>query len=90
MVSLLSTDVVLLGMLTTGFFVVIILYDYLLTFDREVLYIWRRRFTSANIIYVLLRYVALASLIVTMLNVFPFAGKTSTVSVSVSRINLVG
>ena len=90
MVSLLSTDVVLLGMLTTGFFVVIILYDYLLTFDREVLYIWRRRFTSANIIYVLLRYVALASLIVTMLNGFPFAGKTSTVSVSISRINLVG
>ncbi|KAH9930447.1 uncharacterized protein BXZ73DRAFT_101821 [Epithele typhae] len=56
---------------------VLVLYDYLLTLDREIHYIWRRSVSSASILYLVLRYVSLAAVVVTMLNLFPFPGKAS-------------
>ena len=55
------------------------MYDYILSFDREARYIWRRRLSSASVLYVLLRYASLAAVVSTMLNLFPFSGKTCVV-----------
>ncbi|KAI0652941.1 hypothetical protein C8Q70DRAFT_877943, partial [Cubamyces menziesii] len=39
------------------------LYDFLITFDQEVRCIWTRKRTSASILYVIIRYYALFSLV---------------------------
>ncbi|KAH9941680.1 uncharacterized protein BXZ73DRAFT_98069 [Epithele typhae] len=55
----------------------LISYDYFLTLDREIEYIWRRRITSASAIYIVTRYSSLASNILTFLNFFPWPGESS-------------
>ncbi|KAH9941687.1 uncharacterized protein BXZ73DRAFT_41766, partial [Epithele typhae] len=62
----------------------LITYDYFLTLDREIQYIWRRKFTSASAIYIVTRYSSLASNIVISLNLFPRPGELSAVSVFLS------
>ncbi|KAH9941662.1 uncharacterized protein BXZ73DRAFT_98049 [Epithele typhae] len=52
-------------------------YDYLLIFDREVRYVWRKKFTSAGAIYIAIRYSCLASNILTLLNFFYWPGKST-------------
>ncbi|KAH9941672.1 uncharacterized protein BXZ73DRAFT_74874 [Epithele typhae] len=61
--------------------VTLITYDYLLTLDREIRYIWRGKFTGASAIYIVTRYSSLASHIVNSLNLFPWPGDSSAVSV---------
>lgn len=60
----------------------IVVFDYFLNLDREVLYIWRRSLASATVLYLLLRYASLASLVVTMLSLFPYSGKSSAVRIA--------
>ena len=50
------------------------------------LYVWRRGISSASTIYLILRYTSLLSFVVTMLNLFPFAGKTSLVRLITNTI----
>ena len=64
---------------------VVVLYDWALVFDREVAYIWRRGWSSASLIYLTLRYVTVGSFILTMLDIFPYPGKSSAVSTSFDR-----
>ncbi|KAH9941660.1 uncharacterized protein BXZ73DRAFT_74865 [Epithele typhae] len=52
-------------------------YDYLLTLDREIKYIWTRKVTSASVIYVITRYCSLTAIVLTLLNFFPWPGKSS-------------
>ncbi|KAH9941661.1 uncharacterized protein BXZ73DRAFT_98048 [Epithele typhae] len=47
--------------------IVVTSYDYLLIFDREVQYVWRKKFTSAGAIYIAIRYSCLASNILVFL-----------------------
>ncbi|KAH9941663.1 uncharacterized protein BXZ73DRAFT_98050 [Epithele typhae] len=56
--------------------IVVTSYDYLLTLDREVQYVWRKT-TSASAIYIAIRYSCLASNILTLLTFFPFPGKST-------------
>ena len=44
----------------------IVLYDYVVTFDREVALFWRRRFNAATVLFFLTRYVFLAYTIFTL------------------------
>lgn len=41
--------------------IVILAYDALLTFSREIDYIWRRKMSAASVIFILLRYCGLAA-----------------------------
>ena len=61
----------------------VVIYDWILSVDREVAYIWNSGPSSASIIYLTLRYVSSASFIVTMMNLFPYVGKSSAVSKTV-------
>ncbi|KAH9941685.1 uncharacterized protein BXZ73DRAFT_74883 [Epithele typhae] len=54
-------------------------YDYFLTLDTEIQYVWSRKITSAGAIYVVIRYFSLISNILTFLNFFPWPGKSSPV-----------
>ncbi|KAH9941694.1 uncharacterized protein BXZ73DRAFT_98085 [Epithele typhae] len=58
--------------------VTLISYDYFLTLDREIQYIWRRKFTTASAIYIVTRYSSLASNVLTFLNLFPWPGESSS------------
>ncbi|KAH9941674.1 uncharacterized protein BXZ73DRAFT_98062 [Epithele typhae] len=60
--------------------IAIVSYDYFLTLDREIQYIWRRKFTSASAIYIVTRYSSLAANIFTLLNFFPWPGKSTPTS----------
>ena len=59
--------------------IVLVIYDFLLSLDREARYIWRRGFSSATVLYFLLRYGSLSAVIITMLNLLPYDGKSSDV-----------
>ena len=52
-------------------------YDYLLTFDREVQYLWRRKFASSTVLYALMRYSTLAAFVLTSLGIGPSEAITS-------------
>ena len=72
---------------------VLVSYEYFLNFDREILYIWRRGTSSASALYIIMRYASLAAVVVTMLNLFPFPGKSSAVSFVLAcdaRLSLTG
>ncbi|KAH9941683.1 uncharacterized protein BXZ73DRAFT_74882 [Epithele typhae] len=56
---------------------VAVFYDYVLTLDSEIKYIWRRKVTSASMIYIVIRYSSLVSNVLTFLNFFPSPGKSS-------------
>ncbi|KAH9941699.1 uncharacterized protein BXZ73DRAFT_98090 [Epithele typhae] len=52
-------------------------YDYFLTLDREIQYIWKRKISSASVIYIVIRYSSLASNVLTLLNFFSWPGKST-------------
>ncbi len=41
------------------FFAAFVVYEYIITFDREVSLFWRRRFTGATLLFLLNRYITL-------------------------------
>ena len=54
-------------------------YDYLLTFNREVRQIWRRRFSSAALLFYTVRYPGIASTIFVFLDLIPWKGMSDKV-----------
>lgn len=59
--------------------IAIITYDYLITYDREVRHIWRRRFGVSALLFYAVRYSGLSSAILFTLYGAPFHGKSSMV-----------
>ncbi|KAH9941691.1 uncharacterized protein BXZ73DRAFT_98081 [Epithele typhae] len=57
--------------------ITVVSYDYFLTFDREIKYIWRRKMTSGSVIYIAGRYSSLTINVLTLLNFFPWPGKST-------------
>ncbi|KAH9941688.1 uncharacterized protein BXZ73DRAFT_98078 [Epithele typhae] len=56
---------------------VAVIYDYFLTLDAEIKYIWSRKITSAGAIYIVIRYSSFVSIIIAFLDCFPWSGKSS-------------
>jgi len=50
--------------------VVLIAYDVVLTFNREVACIWRRKFSAVTVLFLVMRYVTLSSQVLTFVNEF--------------------
>ncbi|KAH9918382.1 uncharacterized protein BXZ73DRAFT_80612 [Epithele typhae] len=57
----------------------VVCYDYFLTFDREIQYVWRRRITSASAIYIAIRYSSVATIILTLFGFFASSGQSTLV-----------
>ncbi|KAH9918744.1 uncharacterized protein BXZ73DRAFT_105139 [Epithele typhae] len=57
----------------------VVSYDHILTLDREIQYIWRRKITGASATYVVMRCSSLAATVFTLLNFFSWPGKSSPV-----------
>ncbi|KAH9941696.1 uncharacterized protein BXZ73DRAFT_98087 [Epithele typhae] len=53
-------------------------YDYFLTLDHEIQYIWKRKITSASVIYIVIRYSSLIANVLTLFNFFPWPRKSTT------------
>lgn len=49
----------------------ILVYDTLLTFSRELDFIWKRKISVASVIFIMLRYGALASNVMVLLTWYP-------------------
>ena len=69
---------------------VVIMYDWILSIDREVAYVWGSGWSSARAIYYTLRFSSFTSFIVTMFDFFPYYGKSSAVSRVPSKFHLLG
>ncbi|KAH9941671.1 uncharacterized protein BXZ73DRAFT_98058 [Epithele typhae] len=52
-------------------------YDYFLTLNTEIQYVWSRKMTSAGAIYVVIRCSSLVTIILGFLDCFPWPGKSS-------------
>ena len=59
--------------------VALFLYDYLITLDREVRYIWSHKFCNASVIFFILRYSYLTAVILGIMDLVPLASKTDAV-----------
>lgn len=57
------------------------MYDFLITFGREVDHIWRQKLTGATALFILMRYAHFFDAIVVMLEIFPWAGQTNRVRI---------
>lgn len=55
------------------------LYDYLLTLDREIRYIWTHVFCTSSAFFLLLRYSYLVTVILGIMDFAPVASKTEVV-----------
>lgn len=62
------------------------MYDFLLTFGREVEHIWRQKFSGATVLFILMRYAHFFDAIVVMLEIFPWAGQSVKVCTFYSPI----
>ncbi|KAH9913155.1 uncharacterized protein BXZ73DRAFT_107035 [Epithele typhae] len=56
---------------------VILIFDYLLTFGREVNFFWNRRVSGSTVLFILNRYLALIFQILSFLGFHPFSDQTS-------------
>ncbi|KAH9941998.1 hypothetical protein B0H21DRAFT_710405 [Amylocystis lapponica] len=52
-------------------------YDFLLTFDKEIVLIWGRPFTGATVLYILNRWLSAFSIVLSLVITFPRAGFTN-------------
>ena len=64
----------------------LLVYEYIITFDRELRHIWQRKLSSATVIFVLNRYTILALYLVNLVRYLNPASANCAVLVRVSQV----
>ena len=65
---------------------VLFLYDYLITFEQEVRFIWGRKLTGANVIFILNRYPTLVMCLMVVIGCWPVECEVSAFTMFLSQI----
>ncbi|EJF59510.1 hypothetical protein DICSQDRAFT_138446 [Dichomitus squalens LYAD-421 SS1] len=56
---------------------VLIYYDWLLVFDREIRYVWPRPLSSSSVLYIIIRYLSIFQMLLTILDLSSISGESA-------------